>query len=817
MTDIASLGLSIRSDGVVVATDRLNKFSGAGERAESVSGSLARAAARVGIALAGAFSVSVLSQYADAWSDMQSRVGAAVKNMEAAPALMQRMVDLANASYSPLEQTVEVYTRNVGVLRDLGVSAAGAADFTESLNHMLVITATRGERAASVQNALSKAMATGKLAGDGLETVLANGGRVAEALANELGTTVSGLRGMASQGKITGDAIKNALLNSLDQVREEAAEMPATIGDAFTRIQTNTTALVGTLDQAWGVSGRVAEQMLAMADGIRASADTYLRLGNIVEAVVGPAFDLLSANMDLVGKVSAIAFAGIAGFYAPATIHGVWALATAISSGVVGALKSVALVMMANPITLFIAGLTAGVTAAFIFRDEIKQAIGIDVVEVFRDGANTVIGAMVGAVNASQAAWEVFPDFMAGLGARAWNSFLEGFEGSAISWTNPFTGEKFDLLNIDLTSFKKDAGGAGGAAISAVQQAFQSAQGVDYVGALSSALGDVWTNADGATGAMNALMDSIGGGSGGGAGGAGSGSGKESPYAKLIRGAHEFIAAQTLEQQALGMTAEAAARMRYEQDLLNKAANDNIALTPAMRNELAGLAAQMAATEAQTKMLTQAANDNAALWGSVQDGVSGILKTWARGGDILDTIKNKLLDIADMLIDMAVRNLFMGAFGGGGMGGGGGRGLLGGMIIPGILHSGGVAGASGYGHDRAFPSALWDGAPRYHNGTMGAGLGPNEIPAILERGEIVLPANTNVARQRVQIDVSISVDEGGNIIPLVRQVSGEEADIRVAQSAPVIAGAARAGAAKDAPGAVARYQQQRGGSDFRTM
>lgn len=288
------------------------------------------------------------------------------------------------------------------------------------------------------------------------------------------------------------------------------------------------------------------------------------------------------------------------------------------------------------------------------------------------------------------------------------------------------------------------------------------------------------------------------------------------PYGDLTRGAMEFIAAQQLEQQALGMTAEAANRLRYEQDLLNKAANDNIALTPAMRNELAGLAAQMATTEAQTKMLTQAANDNAALWGSVQDGVSGILKTWARGGDILDTIKNKLLDIADMLIDMAVRNLFMGAFGGGGMGGGGG-GLLGGMIIPGILHSGGVAGASGYGHDRAFPSALWDGAPRYHNGTMGAGLGPNEIPAILERGEIVLPANTNVARQRVHIDVSISVDESGNIIPLVRQVSGEEADIRVAQSAPVIAGAARAGAAKDAPGAVARYQKQRGGSDYRTM
>ena len=50
---------------------------------------------------------------------------------------------------------------------------------------MLVLTATRGERAASVQNALSKAMAVGKLQADGLETVLANGGEVAQALATK--------------------------------------------------------------------------------------------------------------------------------------------------------------------------------------------------------------------------------------------------------------------------------------------------------------------------------------------------------------------------------------------------------------------------------------------------------------------------------------------------------------------------------------------------------------------------------------------------------------------------------------------------------
>src|SRR5690606_3572145 len=120
-------------------------------------------------------------------------------------------------------QTVEVYSRNVAVLSDLGRSSTEAADFTEALNHALVLTATRGERAASVQNALSKAMAVGKLQAEGLEAVLANGGEVAQVLADRLGTSVSGLRALASEGKITGDVIASALIDRLVDLRTRAA------------------------------------------------------------------------------------------------------------------------------------------------------------------------------------------------------------------------------------------------------------------------------------------------------------------------------------------------------------------------------------------------------------------------------------------------------------------------------------------------------------------------------------------------------------------------------------------------------------------
>lgn len=311
--EVAALGLRVDgTQNIDSATKSLNAFTEAGgnaeksttgvatgsrkankdvrdlaRSAEQASGSMTDLAAigsRVGGVLGAAFSINAIKNYADQWSDLQSRVGAATKDMGGAAKQMSRLVDIANASYSSLEQTVSAYAGNVGALQDLGKSAADAADYTESLNHMLVLTATRGERAASVQNALSKAMAVGKLEADGLETVLANGGEVASALAAQLGTTVSGLRAMASESKITGAVIANAIINPLEEVRLRAAEMPATIGDAFTRIQTNTTELVGVFDKLTGASAKVSEGILGAADSMRNLSQNQEALENIAKA-----------------------------------------------------------------------------------------------------------------------------------------------------------------------------------------------------------------------------------------------------------------------------------------------------------------------------------------------------------------------------------------------------------------------------------------------------------------------------------------------------------------------------------------------------
>lgn len=235
------------------------------ERQADITGAVVR---RVMGILGAAISTRQLVAYADQWTDLRSRVDLATGSQEAGAAVMERLAAMARRTYSSLGQTTESWLANATALRELGLTTAESLDFTEALNNAMVVSGARAERAASVQTALSRAMALGTLSGDNLNTVIQNGGRLAELLAAELGTTVSGLRRLGQEGGITGEVIRTALIGNLELLREEADSMPATIGDAFTLIGNAALQLVGTWDQMVGASSTVAAALIGLADNM---------------------------------------------------------------------------------------------------------------------------------------------------------------------------------------------------------------------------------------------------------------------------------------------------------------------------------------------------------------------------------------------------------------------------------------------------------------------------------------------------------------------------------------------------------------------
>lgn len=214
-------------------------------------------------------------------------------------------------------------------------------------------------------------------------------------------------------------------------------------------------------------------------------------------------------------------------------------------------------------------------------------------------------------------------------------------------------------------------------------------------------------------------------------------------YADVIAKAKEFIAEQDLEGKALGMSSEAAARMRYEQELLNQAQQAGIDLSPTQIENIKQLAAEMARAEEQTKKLTVSQEElsrRATEFGQqAKSVVGGFISDLQRGVSASDALKNALGRIADMMLDSALNSLF----GGGGVGGGG----LFGKLIGSL-----------------FGAPSFDGGGHTGNGARSGGIdGKGGFPAILHPRETVVDhtRSSSGAQSTAPQPVNIRVDVSG--------------------------------------------------------
>jgi hypothetical protein len=176
-----------------------------------------------------------------------------------------------------------------------------------------------------------------------------------------------------------------------------------------------------------------------------------------------------------------------------------------------------------------------------------------------------------------------------------------------------------------------------------------------------------------------------------------------------------------------------------------------------------GAAQSTASLAAGSKEFERAANSAAkALAGAFED----LVFEGKSFDDVLKNLERSLLRIGTQA---AIQPLFQQGIGalfgttGGGAGGAGGAGV-GGLIGQGfsalatLFHEGGVVGAGG-GASRTVPLAMFAGAPRLHSGGL---IGPNEVPAILERGERVLSRREAAAYGRGGMTININTPDAGS-------------------------------------------------------
>jgi tape measure domain-containing protein len=275
----ASLRIKVDATDAEKAAKSLDQLAKSGAEAEGSGKKLeqqqdrlstaAKTAAAAFAALAGSMVVKQIIDYADRWSDLNSKLVNATGSQQAADKAMMAISQTARTTYSSLEATANAFLRNSMTLTELGYSMEKQIQLSDALNNSLVISGTKGQQAESVMNALSKAFANGSLRGENFNTVIQSGGRTVQALADGLGVGTVELRAMAEAGRLTSDVVITALISQMEKLRVEAEKMPATVGDGMTLLKNATFEYVGRLDQATGASGALAKVLVGLADNFQ--------------------------------------------------------------------------------------------------------------------------------------------------------------------------------------------------------------------------------------------------------------------------------------------------------------------------------------------------------------------------------------------------------------------------------------------------------------------------------------------------------------------------------------------------------------------
>ena len=114
---------------------------------------------------------------------------------------------------------------------------AEAVKFTSTLDKAFKVSGAGAEESKAAMYQLNQAMTSGKLQGDEFRSVMENAPILAQKIAQSMGVSMAQLKKLGSEGKITSDVIKKAVLGSADEIDAQYSKMPLTFGKVWQQAQ----------------------------------------------------------------------------------------------------------------------------------------------------------------------------------------------------------------------------------------------------------------------------------------------------------------------------------------------------------------------------------------------------------------------------------------------------------------------------------------------------------------------------------------------------------------------------------------------------
>lgn len=169
-----------------------------------------------------------------------------MSNTRARIALIQQegetVDELSNKIYASAQRARSSYQATADIVTKLGMQAGEAFNnnndqiigFSELLNKVFTTSGLDATSIESVMYNLTQSLSSGALLGNDYRILKQNAPKMIKIIQDYFGVTRSELDDMVSKGKVSAEAIKQAMFGAADEINSEYAQMPITFSQAWT-------------------------------------------------------------------------------------------------------------------------------------------------------------------------------------------------------------------------------------------------------------------------------------------------------------------------------------------------------------------------------------------------------------------------------------------------------------------------------------------------------------------------------------------------------------------------------------------------------
>ena len=226
-----------------------------------------------------AFGAKQILNLSDSMSQTTARLNLMNDGLQTTDELQNKILASANRSRASYQATADIVAKLGQRAGDAFSSNEETIAFAEALNKSFVIAGASQQEMASASLQLTQALGSGVLRGEELNAVFESAPNVIQSIADYMDVPIGQIRNMASEGMITADIVKNAMLSASSDIDSTFKEIPMTFGQIGTLISNN---LIQTLQPAIQFIGRGAawigenlDTVIPVVYGLAGAAGAY--------------------------------------------------------------------------------------------------------------------------------------------------------------------------------------------------------------------------------------------------------------------------------------------------------------------------------------------------------------------------------------------------------------------------------------------------------------------------------------------------------------------------------------------------------------